>query len=493
MLTSARGEEDRRRPRPRAPRPGLGGAGVPARPSGRLHLERPHLHHGEPDPRRPLRAAPHLDRPAGERAVLPARLHDLLDREAPLGARPVRVPPRQRPPPRARRAPPLEVPAPPRAARGLARRRRLRPPPRLRRVGRLGDRAQEHPLPRPDAPRRARVALLARSGRGARRGRDGEPGEEEEETGARRPGSPAPPARGALVGGARAPRPRSLREDDGERPPGRPPRRRLVAAGPDPVGRRPSPPAFLRGRRRPRLPHGLDREELRGREGRRVVPRVGGPARPRRAGDGLLRLQDRLARRPRLHLPAVDARRGLRRAVAPDGRLARRPRRGLRREPPGPQGAARRPAPLRRRPLSRHGLLQRLRDALLLGRGPLRLPGRGRRHGVRGLRRRGRARTVPPLLAPGGGRGRPRGPRRPRDPLPPPGRSLPKPGGALAPHDRGQSRVLHLPHELRERPPRGRPHGRGRRPPREVPPDQAGRRSGWPRRPGPRGRRNGRC
>ena len=46
------------------------------------------------------RAAPHLDRPEGERAVLPDGLHVLLDREAPLGARAARLPPRERPPPR---------------------------------------------------------------------------------------------------------------------------------------------------------------------------------------------------------------------------------------------------------------------------------------------------------------------------------------------------------------------------------------------------------
>ena len=63
------------------------------------------------------RPAGDLDRPAGERAVLPARLLLVLDREAPLGAAPVRLPPRQRAPARRVGAAALAPPAPSRACR----------------------------------------------------------------------------------------------------------------------------------------------------------------------------------------------------------------------------------------------------------------------------------------------------------------------------------------------------------------------------------------
>ena len=108
-----------------------------------------------------------------------------------------------------------------------------------------------------------------------------------------------------------------------------------------------------------------------------------------------------------LLLRAMDDRRALSRPVAPGPRRPRRPGPGLafpRASRPRP---ARVPPPLRRRPLPRHGLLQRLRDAVLLGRGPLRVPGRrGRLRGPRAAEPRRSSRR----------RRRPRGAPRPSPP-----------------------------------------------------------------------------
>ncbi len=146
---------------PRAPPLRGGRDGVPAGARRGLHLERRHLSHRESHAGRPRRPPPHLDAAAGERAVLPDGVHVVLGREAPLGPRPVRVPPRQRAAARRFGPPALAAPRAPGAARRVARGRRVRAPPDVRGIRRVGHRAQEHAFALPLPARDARVLRVA--------------------------------------------------------------------------------------------------------------------------------------------------------------------------------------------------------------------------------------------------------------------------------------------------------------------------------------------
>ncbi|MBK6403887.1 MAG: tetratricopeptide repeat protein [Holophagales bacterium] len=150
-------------------------------------------------------------------------------------------------------------------------------------------------------------------------------------------------------------------------------------------------------------PHGLAGADHGPRDRGRMGPRSPGARRPRRADDDVLRGQDPLAGRPLFHLPQVGARRREPPAVAARPRLDGRARGRRAACAPGAAGTARRAAALRRCPLPGHGVLQRLRDAVLVGRRPLRLPGRGRGGGERPVRSSDASRASPRAMAPVGG------------------------------------------------------------------------------------------
>ena len=152
------------------------GGGVPAGAEGRLRVERRHVPVGKPDPPGAQRTLAHLDRAEGERAVLPAGVHDVLARETALGAATVRLPPRQRAAARRFGAAAVVAAAPPRPPGRVARGGAVRPPPGVRGVGGLGHRAQEHALVAPDAARGPRLPRLAGGARAGGAGTQGQEG-----------------------------------------------------------------------------------------------------------------------------------------------------------------------------------------------------------------------------------------------------------------------------------------------------------------------------
>ncbi len=103
---------------------------------------------------------------------------------------------------------------------------------------------------------------------------------------------------------------------------------------------------------------------------------------------------------------------------------------------------------------------------------------------------------LPPLMSQAGDRARPGRPLRSRDADVPAGTGLQGRGDPLAAHAREERRLLHLPHELRQPPPRGGEDRRGRLASDALPRDQARRRADpaepRPRRRGARELRGGR-
>ena len=273
---------------------------------------------------------------------------------------------------------------------------------------------------------------------------------------------------------------RPLREDDGERRPRRASRSRLVADGARALGRRAAAPAVLRDRREPRPAYGVARAD-RGAGGRRgVEPEPLWTHRPRGTDLGVLRRQARRSREARVHLPALGDRRPHVPGMASGASRARGPRRRIPSARTDRARTSRRDASLRRRSLSGDGVLQRLRDALFVGRGPLRLSGRGRLHGIGGLRdRRAAFGNVSERLARGRRvlRGRARGVWRVDVPAVP---NLSQRGHALGGHAREKPGLLHVRDELRPLAAERRAGIRRRRSLREVAAAQGRQRSRAP-------------